>query len=53
MKKIPCEIYSRTVGYFRPISQFNPGKLAEMNDRRDVLTKKYIMQREENYDERR
>jgi glucan biosynthesis protein len=33
MKKIPTEIYSRIVGYFRPISQWNPGKKAEFEDR--------------------
>jgi ribonucleoside-triphosphate reductase len=31
--KIPTEIYSRCVGYFRPTSQWNKGKQAEFNDR--------------------
>lgn len=30
----PCEVYSRVVGYLRPISQWNPGKLEEFEDRR-------------------
>ena len=37
MKKVirqRCEIYSRIVGYIRPIQQWNPGKLAEFYDRR-------------------
>lgn len=37
-KKIPtrqkCEIYSRVVGYIRPISQWNPGKISELEDRK-------------------
>jgi anaerobic ribonucleoside-triphosphate reductase len=28
-----CEIWSRCVGYFRPIKDFNEGKLAEFHDR--------------------
>lgn len=28
-----CEIYSRVVGYIRPITQWNPGKQSEFNDR--------------------
>ncbi len=31
-----CEVYSRIVGYLRPISQWNGGKLAEF-DRRKTL----------------
>lgn len=34
MKKIPAEVYSRVVGYFRPVSQWNEGKQAEFSDRR-------------------
>ena len=30
---VPCEIYTRCVGYFRPVSQFNPGKKSEYNER--------------------
>ena len=29
-----CEIYSRVVGYLRPIQQWNPGKSAEFHDRK-------------------
>jgi ribonucleoside-triphosphate reductase len=28
-----CEIYSRCVGYIRPVSQWNPGKTQEFKDR--------------------
>lgn len=31
---VPCEVYSRVVGYFRPVSQWNPGKRSEFSDRR-------------------
>mgnify|MGYP003796365677 CR=1 FL=1 len=29
-----CEIYSRVVGYIRPVSQWNAGKAHEFNDRK-------------------
>jgi len=32
-EKIPCEVYSRVVGYIRPINQWNRGKRAEFYDR--------------------
>lgn len=31
--KVPTEIWSRSVGYFRPVSQWNKGKQAEFKDR--------------------
>lgn len=34
-KVIPCEIYSRVVGYFRPISQWNRGKQEEFRERKE------------------
>lgn len=37
MKKVKrqrCEVYSRVVGYIRPISQWNVGKQAEWDDRK-------------------
>jgi len=35
MKKIvvPVEVYSRVVGYFRPVSQWNHGKREEFSER--------------------
>lgn len=33
MRKIPCEIYSRIVGYFRPLEQWNPAQKEQFHDR--------------------
>ena len=30
----PCEIWTRVMGYHRPVSSFNAGKQAEHNERR-------------------
>ena len=35
MKKIPTEVYSRVVGYYRPINQWNKGKQSEFADRKE------------------
>lgn len=32
-KRVRCEVYSRVVGYYRPIAQWNDGKQAEFHDR--------------------
>ena len=32
--KVPVDIYSRVVGYFQPIRQWNAGKKAEFKDRK-------------------
>jgi len=34
--KVPVEVYSRVVGYFRPVSQWNNGKRAEFGERADL-----------------
>lgn len=34
MRCMPCEVYSRIVGYFRPVRQWNKGKRVEYADRR-------------------
>lgn len=34
-----CEIYSRIVGYLRPVSQWNPGKEAEFYKRKEYKIK--------------
>lgn len=31
--KVPCEVYSRCVGYLRPVSAWNEGKQQEYEDR--------------------
>lgn len=33
-----CEVYSRVVGYIRPINQWNPGKQAEFSDRTTFIS---------------
>jgi len=30
-----CEVFSRVVGYIRPVSQWNEGKEAEFKDRKN------------------
>ena len=35
LQRQPCEVYSRVVGYLRPVQQWNKGKQAEYNDRRE------------------
>ena len=32
-KRVPCEVYSRVVGYIRPVSQWNEGKQEEFFER--------------------
>ncbi len=32
-KRQKCEVYTRVVGYLRPVGQFNAGKKEEQNDR--------------------
>ncbi len=46
MKKkvmIQTEVYSRVVGYFRPVNQWNRGKQEEFSERRE-----YILDRSQN-----
>lgn len=31
---IPCEVYSRIVGYYRPVQFWNPSKRQEFKDRK-------------------
>ncbi|HSW64776.1 MAG TPA: anaerobic ribonucleoside-triphosphate reductase [Dissulfurispiraceae bacterium] len=35
VRRIPCEVWSRVVGYMRPTSQWNPGKREEFVERRE------------------
>jgi hypothetical protein len=41
-KQVPCEQWSRVVGYFRPLTQWNPGKQEEFHDRRYPDGKKLV-----------
>lgn len=36
----PCEIWTRVMGYFRPLSEFNKGKKAEFFERKYFKEKK-------------
>ena len=38
-KRQPCEVYSRVVGYLRPVNQWNDGKREEHEDRVDYNVK--------------
>lgn len=38
-KKIPVEVYSRVVGYYRPINQWNKGKQEEFYERKELKLK--------------
>jgi len=33
--RIPCEVYSRVVGYLRPVKQWNIGKQQEFKEREE------------------
>jgi len=39
-KRTECEVYSRVVGYLRPVSQWNRGKKQEYLDRKTFKIKK-------------
>lgn len=41
VKVVPCEVYSRVVGYFRPVSNWNPGKQQEFTERKTVKIESY------------
>ncbi|MBC7233867.1 MAG: hypothetical protein H5T68_11585 [Chloroflexi bacterium] len=34
VKRIPCEVYSRIVGYLRPVQNWNKGKQQEFAERK-------------------
>jgi len=42
VRVIPCEVYSRVVGYFRPIINWNDGKRQEFFDRKNFNEKDSI-----------
>ncbi|MFH1841495.1 MAG: ribonucleoside triphosphate reductase [Candidatus Nealsonbacteria bacterium] len=41
--KQPCEVYSRIVGYLRPVSQWNSGKQEEFNQRKTLKISKDLL----------
>jgi len=38
----PCEVYSRVVGYLRPVSQWNEGKQQEFKERKEFNIKSFL-----------
>lgn len=44
----PCEVYTRVVGYLRPVSQFNLGKQQEYKDRKEFKIKKETLAAQKN-----
>ncbi len=39
---IPCEVFSRVVGYFRPVQQWNDGKQSEFMKRKEFSNEKLL-----------
>lgn len=39
-RRVPVEVYSRVVGYFRPVNQWNPGKREEFRERKEFSIEK-------------
>ena len=39
-----CEVYSRVVGYLRPVDQWNEGKQAEFAERQEYVVKPATIQ---------
>lgn len=31
---VPCEVFTRVCGFYRPVNQFNPGKKEEYDNRK-------------------
>lgn len=40
---LPTEVYSRVVGYFRPVQNWNAGKKAEFSDRKAYVVKRELL----------
>jgi len=49
-KRTRCEVYSRVVGYLRPINQYNPGKKSEFKNRENFIVKRGGMNETDKYD---
>jgi len=41
--KVPVEVYSRVVGYFRPVNQWNKGKQQEFRERKEYKIESLMM----------
>lgn len=40
---IPCEVYSRVVGYLRPVTSWNKGKVEEFKQRKEFVVKETMI----------
>ena len=40
---MPCEVYSRVVGYYRPVQSWNEGKQEEFKDRKMFKISKDVL----------
>lgn len=49
--KIPCEVFSRVCGFFRPLSNWNPGKYEEFKERKTYNVNKKIIDKKHNKEE--
>lgn len=47
-KRIPCEVYSRIVGYYRPVQNWNVGKKQEFMERKTYDKSLYGEERNDN-----
>lgn len=41
-KKVPCEIFTRCCGYFRPITNMNPGVKEQVKERKTINMEKAV-----------
>jgi hypothetical protein len=49
-RKVPTEIYSRVVGYFRPVKNWNEGKKEEFRERHEFSSESILNNlKEESY----
>ena len=44
-KRMPVEVYSRVVGYFRPVNQWNKGKEEEFEERQTMKVPENLIYR--------
>lgn len=44
-KQIPCEIYSRVCGFYRPVKQFNKGKKEEFKKRKEYIISESLIEK--------
>jgi anaerobic ribonucleoside-triphosphate reductase len=44
--KVPVEVYSRVVGYFRPVQAWNNGKAEEFKERKTLIIPENIRRKE-------